>query len=102
MQNRPTREELIPDSKYYTDSWYKQALIIDKHLPKTIKAGDYLLSANENHHPLDPGYTPEALKELHALVAKPEFIDKFFITANSGIICFTEDIELKEEWFDAE
>ena len=101
MQNRPTREELITNSKF-SNSYYKQALTIDKHLPKTFKAGDYLLSANENHHPLNAGYTPEALNELYILLARPELRDKFFITANSGIIGFTEDIEIKEEWFNAE
>lgn len=107
MQNnkvlkRPTREELIKTKNTFKDKLYKQPLIIDKMLPITLKAGDYLLSANKNHHPLDVGYTPEAIKEIKIVFKKTRGEGVFAITANSGIILVCKDIELKEDWFNAE
>lgn len=101
MQNRPNREDLISSSENFKSDYYKQAIIIDKHLPRTLKAGDYLLSTNKNHHPLNVGYTEDAEKELSIILARPELRNKFSITANSNIICFTQDVEIKEEWFNA-
>ncbi len=101
MQNRPNREDLISSSENFKSDYYKQAIIIDKHLPKTLKAGDYLLSTNKNHHPLNVGYTRDAEKELSIILARPELKNKFSITANSNIVCFTQDVEIKEEWFNA-
>ena len=102
MQNRPNREDLMSGRENLKSDYYKQAIVIDKHLPKTLKAGDYLLSIDKNHHPLDVGYTKEAKKELSIILTRPELRNKFSITANSNIVCFTQDVEIKEEWFDAE
>lgn len=44
INKRPTREELIVDHPDFQNKYYKQALLVNKKLPTTLKAGDYLLS----------------------------------------------------------
>lgn len=93
MQNRPVREELLCSSN-------KHVVIVDEHLPKFLKAGDLLFprkNIKSKHLCAHLFYTKEIKKELYALMKNPESRQKLFITANSGIIGISDDIELKEE-----
>ena len=99
INKRPNREELMVGHPDFQNKYYKQALLVNKKLPTTLKAGDYLLSTKQTDNPIRIEYSPELINEIKILFKRPENKNKFFITANSGIFGFYEDIELKEEWF---